>query len=419
MRIKEKLTTKHRLSSVLRDWLPILQANLNELDEVVKSHRDENPFIEICSGFERKEKNSYNTDKYEYAEDNNLKYASIYEKLFEQIQPPLFPTPISQTIAYKIIEDLNQDGFFDGDIEEIAKILNINSKMVEQVRVRFSYLEPVGIGAINLKESFLFQLKSFDGLEPIVYKSAVLLINNLENIYKYKNKPFFNESLKIIRLFKNPPAIDFIEDSNQVTPDLFILLEDNAFNIYINESFYPLIKINSNFENLNNIYVKKKLKDAKLLIDSLQMRKSTIYKIGLMILEYQYDFFNGGSIKPLKLQILADEFGHNVSTISRAISNKYLFCNRGFFSMKTFFSTEIEDGISSSFIKNEIKNIIKEENFQKPYTDIEILNILNSNLKDKISDSSLKLVRRTITKYRQQLNIESSNKRKKIYLLRI
>jgi RNA polymerase sigma-54 factor len=140
------------------------------------------------------------------------------------------------------------------------------------------------------------------------------------------------------------------------------------------------------------------------------MRKATLYKVGLMIVEYQYDFFTGGAIMPLTLKTLADEFGHNPSTISRAIANKYIACERGVFAMKDFFTTAIEEDVSNAAIKEFLISIIKEEKHEKPLSDIKLLDIIQKKF-------NVKMVRRTIAKYRKQLNIAGSSERKKLYKL--
>ena len=141
------------------------------------------------------------------------------------------------------------------------------------------------------------------------------------------------------------------------------------------------------------------------------MRKATLYKVGLMIVEYQYEFFTGGAIMPLTLKTLADEFGHNPSTISRAIANKYIACDRGVFAMKEFFTTAIDDDVSNAAIKEFLIGVVKEESKAKPLSDMKLLEMIQEKFK-------VKMVRRTITKYRKQLNIAGSSERKKLYQLR-
>ena len=116
-----------------------------------------------------------------------------------------------------------------------------------------------------------------------------------------------------------------------------------------------------------------------------------------MIVDYQYDFLTGGEMKPMKLKDIAQELGYAPSTISRAISNKYLECKRGIFPIKSFFTTAIEGDVSNASIKDFLSEIIKSENKKKPLSDIKILTMIEEHF-------GLKIVRRTITKYRKQLN---------------
>ncbi|MGZ8548731.1 MAG: RNA polymerase factor sigma-54, partial [Sulfuricurvum sp.] len=146
------------------------------------------------------------------------------------------------------------------------------------------------------------------------------------------------------------------------------------------------------------------------LIDALEMRKATLYKVGLMIVEYQYDFFMGGAIKPLTLKTLADEFGHSPSTISRAIANKYIACDRGMFTMKEFFTTAIDEDISNAAIKEYVHELVKNESHKKPLSDMKLLEMVQAKFK-------ISMVRRTIAKYRSQANIAGSSERKKLYQL--
>ena len=127
-----------------------------------------------------------------------------------------------------------------------------------------------------------------------------------------------------------------------------------------------------------------------------------------MILEYQYDFFAGGDMKPLKLNDIAKDLGHSSSTISRAVANKYLECNRGIFPLKAFFSTAISEDTSNAAIKDFLLECVKNEDKRNPLSDVKIQKMIE----DKFG---VEIVRRTITKYRKQLNIESSSERKKLY----
>ncbi len=411
MKLRQSQTVKLSLSSTLRSWLPILQSDIESLEECIEPFLKDNPFIEVKSGYEKHRKgfaedSSYTSD---FIESLTISQKSLYETLKEQIVPPLFPTQISQDIAYEIIEDIDDEGYFRGNIDNIAKKFSTTTQNVEKIRQRFAYLEPIGVGAMDLKESFLFQLEDMQP-DAKMYEYVKILINNFENIQDFSKKEWFNEAIKVIKKFSNPPAISYLKESKQIVPDIFIIDGENGIEVKINDSFYPDIILELDGVDKDNEYVKQKIKSAKDLIDALDMRKATIKKIGLMILEYQYDFFYGGSIKPMKLKDLAIDLERNPSTISRAIANKYLSCNRGVFPLKDFFSTAIDEDTSSASIKEYIKEIIKNEDRKKPISDNKILQLIEKKF-------GIKIVRRTITKYRKQLGIAGSSERKKLYLL--
>ena len=164
--------------------------------------------------------------------------------------------------------------------------------------------------------------------------------------------------MQVIRGFRRVPSLDFHEDSSAVIADIIITQEENSIELSLNDSYYPSMIIEKPHfkEAQENSYFKTKLKEARDLVDALDMRKATIRKIGLMIIEYQYEFFTGGEIKPMKLKDLADEFGHSPSTISRAIANKFLECNRGIFPIKSFFTTAVDGDTSNASIKDFLLN---------------------------------------------------------------
>ncbi len=191
-----------------------------------------------------------------------------------------------------------------------------------------------------------------------------------------------------------------------------MLKEGKEISVLLNDDYYPQITIDTLKTAKNSSYLKTKIKEARDLIDALDMRKQTLRKIGLMIVEYQYDFFMGGEIKPMNLKDLADEFNHSPSTISRAISNKYLECNRGIFPVKNFFTTAIDGDTSNASIKSFLNDLIKNESRLKPLSDLKILQLIEEKF-------HIKMVRRTITKYRKQLNIASSSERKRNYTMSV
>ncbi len=423
MKLKQSgfATIKGKLSTTLKSWLPILQSSVSELEDEFKKYQEENPFLEVKSGFEKSfnsisslKKESKGKESLDKIETFSTYEQSLYEKLQEQITSPLFPTKKSQDIAMSIIEFIDEDGYFDGDELDLSKKLNISVDEFEKIRTRFAYLEPIGVGARDVKETFLFQLNGAE-VDDETYDLIIKLINNFEDMHKFKKHKRYQEALSVIKKFKNPPALEYFKKEQEVIPDIFVDIYDGHIEVNLNDKYYPSIRIDlDTLSNYNKSqaevkeFVKIKLKEAKDLVDALEMRKATVYKIGLMIVEHQYEFFLGGDIKPMILKDLAEDLDHNQSTISRAISNKYLECNRGVILLKDFFSTAIEEDLSNSSIKDFIKELIKDENREKPMSDEGMLALVEKKF-------SIKLSRRTVTKYRQQLNISSSSERKKLY----
>ncbi|BDY12084.1 RNA polymerase factor sigma-54 [Hydrogenimonas cancrithermarum] len=416
LRQSQSVQTKTKLSNTLRSWLPILQAGLEELEEELKAYEKENPYMEVRSGFESQfsaiftKKVLYHGDRSsssEAIEALTVHRKSIYELLYEQINAPLFPTPLSESVAYALIEEIGSEGYFEGEIEAIAERFGISSSQVEKIRHRFAYLDPPGVGALNAPEAMLFQLRQ-SGVEEPIYSLVEQMLEDFENIGRFRGHNDYEAALKVIRTFKNPPAIETLEASVPIIPDLVITTTSEGIDVAINDAFYPDIHIEE--DGCDHAFVRKKIKEARDLIDALQMRKATLYKIGLMIVEFQYDFFHGGDIRPMKLKDIAEEFDHNPSTISRAIANKYLMCDRGIFPMKSFFTAGIDEEVSNASIKRFITEAIASEDRNKPLSDQKLLEMIEAKF-------GVKMVRRTVTKYRKQMQIGGSSERKRFYRL--
>ena len=414
----QSVENKHKLSNTLRNWLPILHSSLSDLGAAMAPFVESNPVIEISSGYEEDfEKkiprkiisSSVSNSRTEQIEALTIQNKSLYEVLDEQIGKPLFPTPLSQKIATFVISNLDENGYYEGESEKFCEQNALHLDEFEKVRLRFAHVEPVGIGAKDLAESFMFQLDNSD-ISDAAYSLATTVICDLQGIHNYSNEEHFSEVMRVLGTFKNPPSIEFQEESAQIIPDLMIYFnEDDAIEVKLNDAYYPTIVIDTNY-GVEHDFISQKIKEAKSLVDALDMRKATLYKVGLMIVEYQYAFFTGGAIMPLTLKTLADEFGHNPSTISRAIANKYIACERGTLAMKEFFTTAIDEDVSNAAIKDFLRGLVKNESHARPLSDMKLLDLIQDNFK-------VIMVRRTIAKYRKQLNIAGSSERKKLYQL--
>jgi len=388
-----QLRQKQTLQLSLKTWLPLLQAPLQELDTLFKEYSYENPFLEVNSHFESSSFNraSYSgseDDKRGFIENMSLYNESIYDKIDSQICAPLFPTPNSQKVAHEILFYINDEGYFEGDIERIAIKCKVTNEFAESIRQRFRHIEPIGVGSCDLIESFMFQLGDLE-------------ID--EELYKISEKVIVKETLK---KFNNPPAVNYLSDQPYIIPDFFVEVDDDI-TIRINNDYYPDIVVNDPFKTKNED-IRAKLKEARDLVNLLELRKSTLYKIILIIVERQIGFFIGSELKPLTMSEVAKEIGFEESTISRAVANKYIKCVRGTFSLKSFFTNAVSKNLSSSEIKNYISSVIESESHEKPLTDQNLVEMVMQRY-------NVKMVRRTITKYRKLLDIPSSKERKKLY----
>ena len=414
LRQKLSQSPKTKLSNTLRSWLPLLQANIEDLKESLDKFAENNPFLSIEEKAQT-QKNGQNyydnffkrNAKSDILEQKALKEQSVWELLDEQIIPPLFPTAKSQTIANQIIQCLNHEGYFEYD-EGI--LCEFSKEEVEKIRTRFKYLEPVGVGAIDFKEAFLFALENIEIKNDELYEFSKMLILDFENIQQYTKEKLYKEAIEMIKKFSIPPFLEYFEESRAIVPDIFIFRENGEIKVKINDDYYPEIHIET--DGLEHEFLSSYLKEARNLVDALAMRKATLYKIGLMIVEHQYEFFLGKEIKPMTLKDLAQDLERNASTISRAIANKYLSCDRGLIPLKDFFAFALDgDGeTSNASVKDFVANLVKNENKQKPLSDSKILELILAEFKIDIG-------RRTITKYRKQLGIASSTDRKKLYEL--
>ena len=399
---------KQNLNLSLKLWLPMLQTSIQDLESYLTNLSYENPFLEVTKSKDFYSNFTSNGTSGEFIESLAFYSNSLNDKISEQIEnDSLFPTPNSKKVALEILCDIDENGYFDGDIEKIAITCNVYKEYVESIRQRFARLEPSGVGALDLEESFLFQLDAFDRkIDDELYNFTKKIIKDISHVDKYASHHRFNDAKDIIKYFNNPPAIEYINDNVQVIPDFFVEINEDI-EIKINNAYYPDIKVKNPFITKNE-NIKEKLKEAKDLVNLLNLRKSTLYKIVLIIVEKQISFFVGGELRPFSMQEIAAELGFAESTISRAVSNKYIECNLGIFPLKFFFSNAVDKDLSSSQIKSYIKSLVDYEDKETPLTDEAILELIEIKF-------SLKMVRRTITKYRKILDIPSSKERKKLY----
>ena len=436
------------LTQIMKQSISVLQMSAYELREYIDKQFEENPVLEgnleLIESKENIEKNNivkYLDDRYsENYNYNNEDEVSIFnfiadkkslkDYLYEQLGEVKGNIRIKEIVSY-MIESLDSKGYLENTLDGICYELGIEEDKAKIALDVLQSLEPCGIGARSLKECLIIQLKSKGMLDELIEE---IIMNYLESIadnnYSYISKQLNISQQEvqaygdIIKSLEPKPSRGYYtgEEVKFIIPDAYILKFDNDYNVVMNNSIIPKLTINDLYkqtiENSTNSkeveYVKEKFSKAVNLIKDIEQRNTTILKLLECIVEKQKDYFEKGKdfLKPMVLKEIANEIGIHESTVSRAIKDKYILTARGTVKIKDLFCNGIVvsggngEDISTNSIKNKIKNLIDSENKKKPLSD----QVLCDLLKEKNIDIS----RRTVAKYREELGIKSSTKRKRI-----
>ncbi len=351
---------------------------------------------------------------------------SLYEHLLWQLGFVEAPENVIE-IAKEIIGNLDDDGYLNTSLEDLASDLNVKVEDVEKALKLVQELDPPGVGARNIRESFLIQLKQLGKENSITYEIVdkyhhLLEDGDIEGIAKKLDVDIelVKESIEELKKLNPRPGLQYSEDNNiYIVPDVFvkkigddyvvILNEEGIPDIKLNEKYLELLK-NKKFSKEDEIALKKKLKDAVELIKGVYKRNTTLYKVATVIVNKQKAFLDKGIeyLKPLSLKDVAEEVGVHISTISRVVTNKWVQCPQGVFEMRKFFSSGFKsstgEDVSVNELKNKIKEIIEREDKRKPFSDSKIAKLLQ--------EEGINIKRRTVTKYREMLGIPTSRERK-------
>ncbi|UCD33522.1 MAG: RNA polymerase factor sigma-54 [Desulfobacterales bacterium] len=339
------------------------------------------------------------------------------------------PAEEEERIGSIIAGNLNKDGYLVVGIEDIAEMSNATPHKTEQVLSLMQTFDPIGICARNLSECLLIQARHFDLDNTLITEMITHHLNHLEN-KNYKaiakalkvNIEDIISSVDIIRGLEPRPGQQFTdEEPHYITPDIYVYKLDDEFVILVNEDGMPKLRVNSFYKNaLKNsemipdnakAYVQEKMRSATWLIRSIHQRYKTIYRVMESILKFQRSFFEQGVsyLKPMVLRDVAEDIEMHESTISRVTTNKYVHTPRGIFELKYFFNSAIQrlhgDPIASAGVQEKIRQIIEKEDSKKPYSDEKISRILK--------EENINIARRTVSKYREIMNVLPSSKRKK------
>jgi len=341
-------------------------------------------------------------------------------------------SPKVKEIGQFIIGNIDEDGYLRATNEEIAAAGPYDPEDVAKAVKAIQSLDPIGVGARDLRECLLLQLDFLEIDVPLVDTVIrdhweMFMQRHFVQLAKVLgiDMKTLEGLVEVIKHLDPKPGRKYSnERAIYVEPDVYIQKVGDEYIIVLNEDGMPKLRINGSYramlhsmdsksdgETVN--YIKDKIRSAVWLIKSLDQRQRTIYKVAESIVKHQREFLERGIdfLRPLVLRDVADDIQMHESTVSRVVSNKYMHTPRGLFLMKYFFHSGIDsdtgEDISSLTVKKKIQSYITAEDPRKPLSDSKIMKILN--------DEGINIARRTVAKYRDELNIPSSTDRKQVF----
>lgn len=371
---------------------------------------------------------SYNRDEETSFENFVSKKSNLREHLTTQLREVNL-NPTEQKIGEYLIGLIDRNGYLRHTSEQISELLKVDTAVVERIRKAIQTMDPAGVGAFDLRECLLIQAHEEgygdDAVTAIISSHLEdLAQNRINNIIKATGFELedVQAAVEIIKGFNPKPGASFPSTGDEiyVSPEVFVEKVDDQYVVTMNERDLPRLRINNLYkdamkhrdktEKETYEFIRNKLEAARSFLKYVDKRKETILSVTRAICEVQRDFLDFGilHLKPLTLQDVAGMAGVHESTVSRATSGKYVQTPRGLFELKFFFSgaarTQSGEDVSTMAVKKRIDDLVKAENPKKPLSDSHIVDLLK---KDGIF-----LARRTVAKYRIELNIPSSSARK-------
>ena len=359
---------------------------------------------------------------------------SLHSHLLWQLNTTRF-SAVDHTIALAIIDSVDANGRLTQTPEELLESLGDDELELDEVMAvlhRLQHFEPTGVFAIDLRECLLLQLRQMPVDTPYRDIAGALVSRYLDQIATAEPRQLARRlrvgeddliaALGLIRSLDPMPGASVGDDTTEyITPDIFVRRSNGFWRVELNPDIAPKLRINPAYANLasqstsesDKNYVKDNLQEARWFMKSLQSRNETLLKVASKIVEHQREFLDIGeeAMRPLILADIAQQIDMHESTISRATTRKYMHTPRGIYELKYFFSSHVatsEGGeCSSTAIKAHIKKFVQSENTKKPLSDSKLCTLLK--------DQGVIVARRTVAKYREQLNIPPSNERKRLF----
>jgi RNA polymerase sigma-54 factor len=354
---------------------------------------------------------------------------TLSEHLHWQLQLMTFPLE-EEAAAHFIIGNLDDRGYLMASIEDLARQAGVSEQVVESALARVQDLDPAGVGARDLRECMRIQIRVLGIDDPIVTR---IVDEKLDDLVRRDFRGVARQlgvsvedvaaAAKVIGRLEPRPGRAFGGDEPiYIVPDIYVYKVGDDLHIVLNDDGMPRLRINNLYRDVlsrdsttsrdTKAYVHDKVRSALWLIKSIHQRQRTIYKVMESIIKHQRDFFERGinHLKPLNLRDVADDIEMHESTVSRVTTNKYAHTPQGIFELKYFFNSSIRrvagDAVASESVKERIGRLIRNEDTRRPLSDQRIAEMLRV--------ANINIARRTVTKYREALNILSSTKRREV-----
>ena len=444
-RLKQTLSQRQSLSPQQVLQASILQLNVASLEQKILDELESNPVLEQD---ESQEEEVADTEPAEvdYEEDpDEYEPANIYDNvrsndrdtpLAEQVdfveglvrQLDSFTlSDWERGIAEELLWNLDENGYLTVDLVLIADRYDRTTEEVNDVLEKVQQLDPPGIAARNLQDCLLIQMKGRE--QTLAYQVVLNYFGDFAN-HRYKsiqkNMDISKDTLKeiieeITHLNPRPGEGKIGSGTETVIPDLLAVQREGNWVVIVNDSWIPGLNLSNEYVTLLNQkdiaretqkYLKEKFDSANWFIQAIKQRQHTLTAVMETIIEKQPEFFDGkiDSLVPMKLQDIASEINMDISTISRSTRGKYVDTPYGIFELKSFFTEgyTLEDGeeVSTKTIKDLLKKLIYNENKDSPFTD--------TDLAKKLKDGGFPVARRTVAKYREQLNLPVARLRRQL-----
>ncbi|WP_158217647.1 RNA polymerase factor sigma-54 [Lottiidibacillus patelloidae] len=412
------------LTNQLRQAIELLQYSTMDLSQFIKEQAMDNPLIDIEEPRMSAISETYvtSTSKYKNIDGINSEDLTLSSYLLQQLIDFNVKLEEKEIINY-LIMSLNDKGYIVDSLTEIAETLKYPIEKIKAALEILQQFDPAGIGAENLQQCLLLQLKRKNRKFPI---AEIMVKDHLEDVARKnwdkiaKDLAVSVEEVKhsfaIIKTLNPNPASGYGEKPNYIIPDFQVIADSEDPIIVLNDHLLPKISVNQHYEmDLTSHpeasdYIKIQLQHYRWLARSISQRKTTLQNVMEIIVQKQRTFFieSPNILVPLTMKEVSEVISIHESTVSRAVKNKYVQTNHGVYPLKTFFTSKIKNMSgkdSSSFVvKKQLIKLIAEENKENPLSDQQIVDVMKLE--------GLDISRRTISKYRNQLGISSSSMRK-------